>query len=66
MVSTGEIMRFELKGIFRKEGVDRKFSKEIEAESESLAKEKLFSLIGSEHNVKRRFIQISEIKEFKE
>ena len=62
----GERMRFEIKGIFRKKGADRAFSKEVEAKSESLAREKALSLLGSEHKVQRRFIQVSEIRELKE
>lgn len=59
-------MRFELKGIFRKKGIEKAFSKGVEAGSESLAREKALSLLGSEHKVKRRFIKITEIKEYKE
>ena len=59
-------MRFEVKGAFRKEGAQKKFSKEVSAQSERLAREKLFSLLGSEHKVQRRFIQIDSISELKE
>ena len=59
-------MKFEVKGSFGKKGAEMAFSKEVGANSESLAREKILSLMGSEHNVKRRLIQISEIKELKE
>jgi len=59
-------MKFEAIGVFVKKGEEKKFRKELEAASEKLAVEKVLSLMGSEHNVKRRFIKISEIKELKE
>jgi len=57
-------MKFEVKGVFGKD--QRVFSKQVEANSENLAKEKSLSLLGSEHKIKRRLIQISEINELKE
>ena len=59
-------MRFEMKGVFRKKGAERKFSKEVIAGSERLAREKLFGLLGSEHKLQRRFIRIDEISELRE
>jgi len=59
-------MKFEATGVFVKNREEKKFRKEVETASESLAAEKVLSLMGSEHNVKRRFIKISEIKELKE
>ena len=59
-------MKFEVKGVFRKKGAERTFSKEVSAGSERLAREKVLSLLGSEHKVQRRFVQISGIAELKE
>ncbi len=41
------------------------FSRELLAEKESHAREKILSELGSRHRVKRREIQIQEIKEIK-
>ena len=39
------------------------FAKEIISSSKPKAKEKIFSLMGSKHGVKRRVIEIDEIEE---
>ncbi len=39
------------------------FTKEIISSSKPKAKEKIFSLMGSKHGVKRRVIEIEEIEE---
>ena len=41
------------------------FTKEVIAEDENKAVEYVYSLIGSNHKVKRRFIRIREVKEVK-
>ncbi len=57
-------MKFEIKGQFKMgRTAHQKFSKVIEAENKEFAKEKLFSIIGSKHRVKRRKIDLEEIKE---
>ncbi len=53
---------FGIKGTFRERGEDKKFTKKISAVNEGFAKEKLYCAIGSEHNVKRRFIKIEGIE----
>lgn len=59
-------MNFELKGEYFEKTDWKKFSRIVNASSEKLAKEKLFSLFGSEHKVPRRRVKISEVKEVKE
>jgi len=44
----------------------RKFSREIDAGNANEAKEKIFSLFGSEHACKRRNVEIKTCKEIKE
>lgn len=39
------------------------FAKEVVSSSEPKAKEKILSLIGSKHGVKRRVINIKEVEE---
>ena len=41
------------------------FSKEVMGNDEEEAKERLLSILGSKHGVKRRMIKIEEIKELK-
>ncbi|MEM0215395.1 MAG: 50S ribosomal protein L18Ae [Archaeoglobaceae archaeon] len=53
---------FEIKGSFKDIDGWKKFKKVIKAESEKLALEKLFSIIGSNHKVKRHLIKVEEIK----
>jgi large subunit ribosomal protein LX len=59
-------MRFEVVGRFRNEGGWKRFKKVIEAHNERFALEKTFSLIGSNHKVKRNLIEVHEIRELKE
>jgi large subunit ribosomal protein LX len=59
-------MKFEFKGKIRIKGEYKPFTRVIEASTEQFAKEKLLSLFGSEHGVKRRFIIIDSVQEVKE
>lgn len=54
---------YEIKGKFLMKNVWQPFTKEIEGENEEEAKEKILSIIGSLHKVKRNKIKIEEIKE---
>lgn len=53
---------FEIKGSFRDLDGWKRFKKLVRAENEKLAVEKLMSIIGSNHKVKRNLIKIDEIK----
>ncbi len=53
--------KFEVKGDFRMGDEVRPFSKVIEAPSEMQARERIFTLFGSKHRVKRRYITIYSI-----
>jgi large subunit ribosomal protein LX len=59
-------MKFELKGVFSQKGNEKQFCKTIEAGNEGRAKEKLLSLFGSEHRLKRRAVKVTEINKLKE
>ena len=51
---------FEFNGTFKKgSNLEQPFKKKIEAESESEAKEKLYSLLGAYYKCPRRFIKIN-------
>ena len=56
---------FKVKGTFSKFGETQPFSKEIEAVNEDRALDKIYSLFGSNHKVKRTQIKIEKIEETK-
>ena len=55
-------MKFEVEGVFRNGMVWQKFRKVVEAHNEKFALEKVYSLLGSNHKVKRHLIKIKSIK----
>ncbi len=52
--------KFKISGSFDKRGFKQIFSKKFPAENKERALEKMYSIIGSNHKVKRR--EIKEIK----
>ena len=54
---------FEVNGEYKEKKDWKKFKKNVKAESNSFAAEKTMCVIGSKHKVKRRSIQINEVKE---
>jgi len=55
---------YRVTGIFPQGEIrEMKFTKDVIAGEPAIAKEKILSLIGSKHRVKRRFVKILEIKE---
>lgn len=54
-------MKFEVTGCLDMGWEETDFSREIEAESEDMAREKILSLLGSEHRAKRHEIDVQEI-----
>ncbi|MFO7965989.1 MAG: 50S ribosomal protein L18Ae [Archaeoglobaceae archaeon] len=59
-------MFFEVKGKFRKAKKWRSFTKKVEAQNERMAIEKTYSLIGSNHKIKRNLIEINNIGQAEE
>jgi len=55
-------MKFEVVGTFKTLDGWQPFKKVVEANSEKFAIEKVYSLIGSNHKIKRNLIKIKEIK----
>ncbi len=56
---------FVVNGRFRIERIGknwRSFSKVVESENENNAREWVYSLLGSEHGLKRSLIKIDEVK----
>ncbi len=56
-------MRFEVAGMFRTSEGWQKFRKVVDAHNEKFAIEKIYSLIGSNHKVKRHLVKIEEVKQ---
>lgn len=54
---------FRMKGWFEKKGQKMEFTKEMLADTEDRAVERLYSDIGSKHGVKRNLINITNVKE---
>ena len=54
---------FQVKGTF-KAGIEwEKFTKTIESQNEKNATDKVYSLFGSKHGIKRNFVRIDSIQE---
>ncbi len=54
-------MRFKVRGRFKMGKEWIKFVKEIEAPSEKLAREYTYSILGSNHKVLRKHVEIEEV-----
>ncbi len=54
---------YRVKGKFLMKDVWQPFTKEVVGENEEEAKERLLSIMGSRHRVKRRMVKIEEVKE---
>ncbi len=55
-------MKFEVVGVFKNANQWQKFKKVVEAHNERFALEKVYSLLGSNHKVKRHLIKIESVK----
>ena len=58
-----EEKEFEAKGTISMRKEEKKFSKKVKAFNEGHARELVYSLFGSKNKLKRRNIQIIEVKE---
>jgi large subunit ribosomal protein LX len=54
--------QFEVKGTFRMGKEWRPYTKVISAPNEKLARDRTFAVIGSQHNLKRMYIKIDDVK----
>ncbi len=54
---------FQVKGTFKAGIAWEKFTKVIESQNEKNATEKVYSLFGSKHGIKRNFVRIDSIQE---
>jgi large subunit ribosomal protein LX len=52
---------FEVKGTFKIGDDWRPYAKVIEAPNEQQAKERIFTVMGSKHRLKRRYITVSTV-----
>jgi large subunit ribosomal protein LX len=56
-----DMQKFEVKGTFLMGENWMPYKKEIEAPNEKQAQERAFAVIGSKHNLKRRYIRIESV-----
>ena len=56
-------MKFEIAGRFKTPEGWQPFKKVVDASTERFAIEKVYSLIGSNHKVKRHLVRINEVKQ---
>ena len=56
-----ENVKFEVKGTFRMGEDWMPYTKVIEAPNEKLAQERTYAVIGSKHNLKRRYIKVDSV-----
>ena len=52
---------YTVSGRFQSRGDYQPFTKEVEAENEDLARERIYTTVGSQHNRKRPQIEIKEV-----
>jgi len=57
---------FEVQGKIKNRKTGKKFSKKVDSANENTAIEKVLALFGSKNRIKRRNIEINEVKEVKE
>ncbi len=54
--------KFTITGKIKLQGKERVFEKEVEAESEKHAREKVYALFGSQSGLKRTNVKIESVK----
>ena len=54
--------KYEIKGTYKTKGVTHKFSTNINAENEKMAREKIYSIIGGKQSIRRNDVIILELK----
>ncbi|MEA1965893.1 MAG: 50S ribosomal protein L18Ae [Euryarchaeota archaeon] len=54
---------FTVSGIFRAGSNQERFTKTVSSQNQKNAIEKVYSLIGSEHGLKRNFIDVTDVSE---
>ena len=60
-----ENQKYEVKGTFRMGEDWMPYTKVIEAPNEKQAQERVFTVFGSKHNLKRRYIKIDAVSPVK-
>jgi len=58
----GDVMKYKVSGVVNLKGDKRKFSMDLEAESEAHLRDKVLAYLGSKYGVRRSSVEISEIK----
>lgn len=60
-----ELQKFEVKGTFLMGEDWMPYTKVIEAQNAKLAEEHTYAVLGSKHNLKRRYIKIASVSPVK-
>jgi large subunit ribosomal protein LX len=60
-----EQKQFEVKGKYQEKQTWKPYTKVITAPNERQAQERVYTIIGSKHRLKRMYIQIDTISEYK-
>lgn len=55
--------QFEVTGSFQPGGEERSFTRQVEAENEDVAAEKIYTGLGSEHGLQRTQIEVEAVAE---
>jgi large subunit ribosomal protein LX len=56
-----DIREFTVKGEFRMGEDWKPYTKVVTAQNETQAKERIFTLMGSKHRLKRQYVRITEV-----
>lgn len=58
-------MKFSVKGKMNLGSEKRKFTKEVEAPNANQAKERVYTVLGAQHRLRRNKVEIEEVSELK-
>jgi len=58
--------QFKVSGEMKIQGMWKPFSKIVDVETESAAKRRVYSLMGSNHHLTRQAVKIESVAEYKE
>ncbi len=60
-----EMKQYEIKGKYQEKQAWKPYTKVLTAPNEKQAQERVYTIIGSKHRLKRMYIQIDTVTEYK-
>lgn len=60
-----EMKQYEIKGKYQEKQAWKPYTKVLTAPNEKQAQERVYTIIGSKHRLKRMYIQIDSVTEYK-